>query len=455
MRWRIRSQLLVPVLILLAGVVGVSIWTAVAAAHRARQQIEDRLRSVARFLSEEFHSRQVSGEVLRLMKPVSGADYVLVPLGSGKPLGTLGGEVTPPSGEVFDDWRQLRIGPPLVVDGRTYLCSGLRLHGEANAGATLFILYPEALWRDALWDAVKPVLVLGGAVGLASVGLAVGLGRHLSRRIHELERRTGLIAAGDFSPMPLPSRDDELRDLARSVNEMAQQLAQFQETARRTERLHLLGQVGGGLAHQLRNGLTGIRLTVQLYLQEVAGPTDTAALVVALRQLTLLETHLKRFLELGRSDAAKREGCSLTALVSEAVELLRPQCRHRGIDLQWQPPDEDYALLGDASQLAQLIHNVLGNAVEAVGPEGTVAVELRQNETAGTCTLAVADSGPGPSPEVAARLFEPFVSGKPEGVGLGLAVARQVAQAHGGTIRWRREEGRTVFRIELPRKMHS
>jgi nitrogen-specific signal transduction histidine kinase len=64
--------------------------------------------------------------------------------------------------------------------------------------------------------------------------------------------------------------------------------------------------------------------------------------------------------------------------------------------------------------------------------------------------VEVLDSGPGPPPEVAGRLFEPFVTGKPEGVGLGLAVARQVAEGHGGAVSWRREGGRTCFRIELP-----
>src|SRR5262249_31585382 len=64
--------------------------------------------------------------------------------------------------------------------------------------------------------------------------------------------------------------------------------------------------------------------------------------------------------------------------------------------------------------------------------------------------LEVWDTGPGPAPEVAERLFEPFVTGKPEGVGLGLAVARQVAEAHGGAITWTREGGRTCFRVELP-----
>jgi signal transduction histidine kinase len=390
--------------------------------------------------------------VLHQMKQLSGADYLLLPHAEGRPQGTLGTDPLPalPSDTVCEDWRQLQLGPPLNVGGRAYLCSGLRLRRGRNLGDTLFILYPEALWRDALWEAVQPILVLGGAVGLAAVGLAILLGRNLSRRIHELQRRTGLIAAGDFSPMPLPGRDDELRDLARSVNEMAQQLAGFQESMQRTERLRLLGQVGGGLAHQLRNGLTGVRLAVQLFLQEVSRATDTTALEVALRQLTLLETYLKRFLALGRSDRPQKAPCSLTPLISEAVDLLRPQCRHTGIALHWQPPTEDHSLMGDASQLGQVIHNVLGNAVEAAGPGGAVWVDLRQDDDARTCVLEVADSGPGPAPVVAERLFEPFVSGKPEGVGLGLAVAHQVVAAHGGTIRWQRAVGRTVFRIELP-----
>src|SRR5438445_488651 len=80
--------------------------------------------------------------------------------------------------------------------------------------------------------------------------LAAGAAQRLGRRVRALERRTRLIAGGDFSPMPLPARDDELRDLTRSVNEMAQQLARYQETVRQSERLRLLGQVGGGLAHQ-------------------------------------------------------------------------------------------------------------------------------------------------------------------------------------------------------------
>jgi signal transduction histidine kinase len=482
MRWPIRSQLLLPPLLLLLGVAGISVGTAASSAHQARQQIEARLRSVARFLGEESRFR-LTRDVLRHMKLLSGADYLLIPR-EGQPLTSL--ERAPaelPAG-VVGDWHTLQLGPPVPLAGQTYLCSGIRLRQGPNTGDTLYILYPESLWRDARWEAIWPALVLGGSLGLASLALAVGVARGLSRRVRQLERRTRLIAAGDFSPLPLPGRDDELRDLAGSINEMADRLAQFQKTAQQTERLRLLGQVSGGLAHQLRNGLTGARLAVQLYLHEQAGQADASALEVALRQLTLLESHLKRFLDLGRSGPVRRAPCVLTALVSEAVDLLVPQCRHAGITLRWQPPAEPHVLEGDPGQLAQLVLNVLGNAVEAAGPGGEVEVTLTQQMTTDRMTndrmtkgridrvnaattpleqdassfvipesfviLEVCDSGPGPPAAIADRLFEPFVTGKAEGVGLGLAVARQVAEAHGGRINWERLSGRTCFRIELP-----
>src|SRR5262249_12705319 len=160
--------------------------------------------------------------------------------------------------------------------------------------------------------------VLGAFAGVASVVLTFAVGRHLSRRIRELGRRTRLIAAGDFSPMPLPGGADELRELGRSINEMAQRLAQYEETVRLTERLRLHGQGSGGRAHQLRNGVPGAGLAVQLHVRECAGQADEA-LQVALRQLALVEMHLKRFLDLGRGSDLRREPCDLAALLSETV----------------------------------------------------------------------------------------------------------------------------------------
>jgi signal transduction histidine kinase len=451
MRWSLRYQLLVPLLTLLLGVAAMCGWTARAAANRARQQIEVQVRRVVRTLGESDFP--LKANVLERMKGLSGAEYLLVER-DGRRTATLAADAAPlpPAEAVVEDWQTLHLGPPVPVGGQTYLCSGVRLASPRHAtDGMLYILYPEALWRDALWEAVRPPLVLGGFVGLASAALAVGVARGLGRRLRELERRTRQIAAGDFSPMPLAGRDDELRDLARSVNDMAQRLAQLQEAVQKTERLRLLGQVSGGLAHQLRNGVTGARLAVQLHARGCPGG-DAEALDVALRQLALVEANVKRFLDLGRTEPVRREPCSLAALVDETVGLLRPQCRHAHIELRWRPADGPATLSGEAGSLRHLLHNLVGNAIEAAGPGGWVEVRLRDENgpPRNRLVLEVIDSGPGPPAEVAERLFEPFVTSKRDGVGLGLAVARQVVEAHGGHVAWRRDDGQTCFWVELP-----
>jgi signal transduction histidine kinase len=143
----------------------------------------------------------------------------------------------------------------------------------------------------------------------------------------------------------------------------------------------------------------------------------------------------------------------LAALVDDVCALVRPACLHAGIELTARNPAGALCVSGDAEELRQLVVNLALNAVDATsGHEQSPARIVLALEAidASRCALCVRDSGPGPSAEVSARLFEPFVTGKPEGTGLGLFVARQIAEDHGGSIRWRRCEGMTEFRVELP-----
>jgi signal transduction histidine kinase len=105
-------------------------------------------------------------------------------------------------------------------------------------------------------------------------------------------------------------------------------------------------------------------------------------------------------------------------------------------------------LRGDVTQLGHLFGNLIGNAVDAAGPGGRVEVTVHEAERG--LRVEVADTGPGPPAELAPRLFEPFVTGKEQGIGLGLAVAKQAAEGHGGDIAWDRRDGRTVFAVTLP-----
>ena len=468
MRFSIRYQLLVPILALMLGLVGTSVWSAWSSGQRARTQIETQIDKIAATVNSR--SFPLNLQTLHLMKGLSGAEFLLCderrqPIRDNRNdwVSTLpdvpdAPDALPPPGAD----PALHFDKPVQVGKEYYLCGGLPLgHGTRHGvppGAILYILYPESLRRETIWQALRPALLLGIIGSAICVFLSVLLTGRLSRRIQELERRTRLIADGDFSPMPLPRRNDELRDLGRSVNEMAQRLAQFQETSRQTERLRLLGQVSGGLAHQLRNGVAGARLAVQLHAQDCPARQDIESLDVALRQLSLVEMHLKKFLNLGKTIELKTQACRLEEIVRDTTELLGPKCRHAHIDLRTIPPspstgggrgEASLELMGDPAQLSHLFLNVITNGVEAAGPGGWVEVAwgVASDQRA---FVEVRDSGPGPPPEIAKRLFEPFVTSKREGVGLGLAVARQVAEAHGGSIRWARETNATCFRVELP-----
>ena len=484
MRLGIRYQLLLPLVILMVGVIGMSTWTAVSSADAAGRHIEKQMEDIAK-TAVKSASFLRNHQILHLMKGLSGADFLLCEQLAAKEPTPDGGKTRP----VLDDQQKpfttldvlpddlpqpveattQDLGPRVHVGGKVYFCRGVKLKQErekgrkgegenwqSQPGLCVYVFYPEALRNEALVRAVWPAIVCGGIGGLLSFILSAAFAGRVMRRIQQMERGTRSIAGGDFSPMPLPRRNDELRDLARSINDMAQRLAQLQQAVVHTERLRLLGQVSAGLAHQLRNGVTGANLAVQLHARECSSGADPESLNVALRQLTLVEMHLKRFLNLGKTLELQRGPCRLPQFVDEAVALLGPKCRHAGIDLHYQKigDDRSWTLLGDSGQLSHMCLNVLTNAIEAAGPGGSVEVRMTRETQADSrqsqAVMEVLDSGPGVAPDIAGRLFEPFVTGKQDGVGLGLAVCHQVAQAHGGRISWSRVGDRTCFRIEIP-----
>ncbi len=450
MRLGIRYQLLFPLLSLMLFAAGMTAWMAWLAADRARGQIEKQMDAIADTVQKATFPINV--RILQLMKGMSGAEFLITdssrkPLHdeSGQPVSTLS---YPPDHlpEPATEWQQAKLGPRVQVKNEEFFCLGVHLHANPATYRVIYIFYPVSLWQDALWQAVRPALFVGGIGGVVSILFSLTLTQRWTRRIQELERRTRRIAEGDFSPTTLRPATDELGDLAQSVNEMAQRLARFEESMRRTERLRLLGQVSGGLAHQLRNGVAGAKLALQLAGRE---RRESEELSVALRQLTLMEMQLHRFLDLGKAMNLQREPSDLGQQVAEAVALLMPRCQHARIQLAVHRPDQPIRVLIDPVQFGQVLINLLTNAIEAVGTGGVVDVYLHQQGD--RAVVEILDTGPGPSAEIAGRLFEPFATGKPEGVGLGLAVAKQVTEAHAGTLTWMRKGDRTVFRIELPR----
>ena len=341
--------------------------------------------------------------------------------------------------------------------------SSIRSEKPNPEGIRVAALIPEQTVIAALWQAARPLMVPFLVGGMVAFTLALVQGNRIMKRIKEIEIQTKRISQGDFLPMKIPPEKDELRDLAQSVNRMAQQLAEFATRLSENERLKLLGQVGAGLAHQLRNATTGAKLALQLHAK--ACKNEPEDIQVALKQLEIMERHVGGFLNLGKESIPKRETLHALQWVKKTVELTEPIARHSRTSLQWLGPQPDcngygesesvrFDHFGDTSQLEHMLQNLITNALEAAGPGGVVKVGFpskTRDTDIGSLEFDIFDNGPGVPSEIREKLFTPFATGKPEGVGLGLAVARQVARSHGGDITHFREEGWTRFHVRLAR----
>jgi signal transduction histidine kinase len=343
----------------------------------------------------------------------------------------------------------LHLLPTVTVAGEHYFHTKVRTQRAPRLQPQwLHILYPERVWRQARWQAAYPPLLVGAAALAVVFALSMTLAGRLSLPIRQLQTQVSRIAQGHFAPMPLPRRHDELRDLIASVNALVRDLVCLSQAIKRSERLALMGQLSGGLAHHLRNAIAGAKLALQLH-QRHCHQGDPESLAVAQRQLQLTEEQLQRFLSAGQPPVPSPDRTELPALVAEVARLVAPMCQHRRVVWQVQLGATTLPEVRvDRLQVHEALLNLVLNAIEAAGPDGWVRVESAPADN-GQLVLRVLDSGPGPPPELRSRLFEPFVTGKPEGIGLGLAATKQIAEAHGGTLRF--VEGRpTCFELALP-----
>ncbi|XZE36500.1 ATP-binding protein [Pirellulaceae bacterium SH501] len=336
----------------------------------------------------------------------------------------------------------------------------LRLLSVAAEDARLLVMEPAARRGDE-WMVFALPLVTGllSSIGIAIV--AAWTASRLSDRVERLRIEVAKIAEGNFDHPPASGPEDDIRSLQSSLHRMGEQLEESQKQIAQNERSRLIHMLGSGLAHELRNHLTGARLALQ-----TIAPNDPneESIGVALKQLDLAESQIKRLLAV-RSRTSNDSSSPMAAgeINRTVTELVKPMATHRHVTLDVFPPIGDtpaasdsigremVAIVPSGQSMVSVILNLLVNAIEAVGVGGKVRLEFEyQNNPILLGIWRVKDDGPGPSSDIASTMFEPFATTKPEGVGLGLSMCQQIVQALGGTIRWFRESNQTVFEVSIP-----
>jgi signal transduction histidine kinase len=337
--------------------------------------------------------------------------------------------------------------------GTTYSVGAVRSGGVPPE--TVLVLTPDRSVLASTLEAVWPVLAVAAATLAVLVPLGVRATQRLARRIGAVEQRVGRIAQGEFGERtgapPSAAGGDELGRLEAGVDRMSRRLAELRESLVAGERQRLLGQLAAGFAHELRNAVTGARLAIDLHRRRcpgAGGPDPDGSLGVATKQLDILEEEVRGLLALGRPAAtAAAAPLDVDGLLEEVRDLTAPRCSHAGVRLECGPASGLSIVARHEAVRAALVNLAL-NGIDAAGRGGGVTLSAGRE---GPCVLlTVDDTGPGPAESVRGSMQEPFVTTKPEGIGLGLAVARAVAEEHGGGLAWSRTAGGTRFAISLP-----
>lgn len=227
---------------------------------------------------------------------------------------------------------------------------------------------------------------------------------------------------------------------------------------RRSERLAALGTMAAGLAHEIRNPLNSAHLQLNVARRRLErtnhheGDSGSVATAIELAELEMkrLAALVRDFLQFAKPQPLRLSQVDLRETARTVVELMMPEAKARAVHVQLEN-SAPVAIEVDDEKVKQALLNLLRNAVEASGPEGRVAVKIRQIAAMGEITIE--DDGPGWDSQT--PIFEPFFTTKDTGSGLGLAIVHRIVMDHGGTLDADSRPGRTTFTIRFPRAYQS
>ncbi len=292
------------------------------------------------------------------------------------------------------------------------------------------------------WIAALILSTLIGLGGIISISLRLRQGvQFIKAGLHRLEN--------DFS-YRLPVNREDFGEISDAINQMAERRASLERTLRRQDRLAALGKVVGGVAHEIRNPLNSMRLTLELLNRRIRKGVATGEEVEgAVEEIDRLDRILARLLEFGRTGLEERRVQDLVPLLQRAMHLARDPADRKQVRLELRTP-EGGALEAnvDGLQTEQVVLNLLLNGIDASPPEQAVILTARRRD--GWMEICVTDKGPGIPDEVRDHVFDPYFTTKEAGSGLGLAISSEVAANHGGSLEFVTGDRGTQFVLRIP-----
>jgi signal transduction histidine kinase len=297
--------------------------------------------------------------------------------------------------------------------------------------------------------------LLAGLVVLALTifGSAIWLARLLfswSRKIALLEHA---LSKGNIGAIDLPklshTGEQELDRLVDALNHAGERLALERQRSTQAERLAAIGRLSAGLAHEIRNPIAAMRLKAENALASGDDARKRSALEAMLQQIGRLDALLRDLLEMTQASEPKLAEIDLESFLQNTIANHQELAAAKELDLSAGTEDVHRQLCRfDSLQMHRALDNLILNAIQNTPAGGRIVVKALRRD--GRVVLRVSDTGAGVSDDIRDRLFEPFVTARPDGTGLGLAIVREIARAHRGEVRLAETGCGATFEIELP-----
>ncbi|HYO84602.1 MAG TPA: ATP-binding protein [Bryobacteraceae bacterium] len=301
---------------------------------------------------------------------------------------------------------------------------------------------------------ITTLIVISALLWILCAAVVLYLSRRISRPLEQLTAGLARLASGDLRVRLKPAGADEVSDAMRAFNATAAELEQSRDKLVHVTRLESWQSLGRKMAHEVKNSLTPIRLTVEEIVAR-RGEHDAAfieqAAQIVVEEVSTLERRVRAFTEFASEPPVQIEDVDIGSTLEERIALLRSA--HPEVSYRAESETSAHAR-ADADLVKGVLTNLLANAAEAAGPGGVVLSRVRATDS--NVLVEVHDSGPGLTPQARDTLFEPTISFKKAGMGLGLSIAKRSAMLLGGDIVLMESElGGAGFRVVLPRVMEE
>ena len=345
--------------------------------------------------------------------------------------------------------RILEIEVPIFVRGSP------KRWGSIKIGLSLEEMRAEIL-------KTRLMLIFIGCGGLL-IGVfgAILLARRITGPLKKLVEGTVKISKEDFSQKIDITSQDEIGNLAQSFNDMSRKLLLARERMEvasnkliQAEKLASIGSISAGIAHEIRNALTSVKLNIQKLVQsDRLDETEKEHLSISQEGIGQMEKFVKELLDFTRVSELNLDRFSIEQILDESIKTLADTLELKKVVLEKSYEEGLPQVLVDADKLKQVFLNLLRNAFDAVEEKGKINIflSLLKEQEGSKIRVFISDNGSGIPEENRETVFEPFYTTKASGIGLGLPIARKIIEQHRGTIRVKENAAQgTSFEILIP-----